>query len=101
MSANVNLDLKSLGSSLPALGKKLSKYASFGFFLLLAAVYGFMILRINMLSSAQPDPSEVTNAQISSPHIDPKVADKLQSLKDNSVNVQTLFNDSRNNPFNE
>lgn len=98
---NGNIDLKGLTAALPTFGRKLLTYAGFGFFLLLAAVYAFMILRINVLSNAQPDPSDVSSAQIVSPHVDTNVASHLESLKDNSVNVKTIYNDSRNDPFNE
>jgi len=101
MSANINLDLNSVRTALPAAGHKLLKYAGFLFFLLLALVYGFMILQINTLGGAQPDPADITSAQVASPHVDTDVANHLEALKDNSVNVQTLFNDSRSNPFNE
>lgn len=78
-----------------------SRYAAILFFLLVSAVYGFVLLRINTLVNAQPSQSDI-DAQTTStpvPRVDPKVAEQLQSLEDNSVNVQTLFNDARNNPF--
>jgi hypothetical protein len=31
--------------------------------------------------------------------VDPAVVKQLQDLQDNSVNVQSLFNEARNNPF--
>lgn len=95
------LNLKSLK---PLLGKGLavtSRYASILFFLLIAGVYGFVILRINTLSNIQPSQSDI-DAQTTStpiPRVDPKVAEQLESLEDNSVNVQALFNQARNNPF--
>jgi len=78
-----------------------SRYAAILFFLLVASVYGFVLLRINILVSAQPSQSDI-DAQTTTtavPRVDPKVAEQLQNLQDNSVNVQTLFNDARNNPF--
>lgn len=88
----------------PLLGKALgvtSRYASISFFLLIACVYGFVIMRINTLSNIQPSQSDI-DAQSKStaiPRVDPKVAEQLESLEDNSVNVQTLFDQARNNPF--
>ena len=87
------------------LGKKLLagfvRYAAILFFVLVAIAYGFVVLRINMLASSQPSQSEI-DAQTTStpvPRIDPKVAEQLQQLQDNSVNVQSLFQEARNNPF--
>lgn len=94
----------SLKTLKPLLGKGLvviSRYASILFFLLIAGVYGFVILRINTLSNIQPSQSDI-DAQTTStpiPRVDPKVAEQLESLEDNSVNVQALFNEARNNPF--
>jgi hypothetical protein len=79
----------------------LSRYAGIMFFLLIAAVYGFVLLRINSLADIQPSQSDI-DAQATEtpiPRVDPKVAQQLQNLEDNSVNVQTLFVQARNNPF--
>jgi hypothetical protein len=99
---NKNLDLKQLPAALGAFGRKLFGAAPLLFFVLIALLYGFLLLRIGMLSNIQPDSSDVSK-EISqlTPHIDKNTASRLQTLEDNSVNVQTLFNDARNNPFGE
>ncbi|HEV7454183.1 MAG TPA: hypothetical protein VGO07_02895 [Candidatus Saccharimonadales bacterium] len=68
---------------------------------LFAAAYSLVILRINSLSNAEVDQNAVTSQVKSSPslRIDPQAVQQLQSLKDNSVNVQTLFENQRTNPF--
>jgi hypothetical protein len=79
------------------------RYTGIMFFVLVAAVYGFVLFRINTLSSAQPTDSDIS-AQAKStaiPKIDPKVVQQIQTLKDNSTNVQTLFEENRGNPFQE
>lgn len=71
------------------------------FLLFIACVYGFVIVRINVLNNAQPSPDAVSS-QVKAdriPHIDQSVVRQLQALQDNSVNVQALFNQARNNPF--
>jgi hypothetical protein len=79
----------------------LSRYAAVLFMVLVAGVYGFVVLRINALSNAQPSGSDVAAQSTTTPvpRIDPKTAQQLQNLEDNSVNVQTLFEQARNNPF--
>lgn len=81
----------------------LNAYRSFIFLLLLASIYTFIIWRINVLSSTAPTQSDITNAQQDIPR--PKISDstvkKLYSLQDNSVRVQALFNEARQNPFQE
>jgi hypothetical protein len=82
----------------------LEKVRRFSFVLFLgfvAILYGFVLLRVNSLSNIQPSNDSVTS-QIKAagvPHIDEKTVKQLESLQNNSVNVQALFNESRNNPF--
>jgi hypothetical protein len=101
--ANISLkfNVKSLPVLLEAVLHRLGRYAIILFLLLLVAVYGFVLLRINTLSNAQPSSTAVA-AQIKSvtiPHIDPTVVQQIQNLQDNSVSVQALFNQARTNPF--
>jgi hypothetical protein len=94
-------------ASLPQLAQivqdKLGRYVVILFLLLIVAVYGFVLFRIGALSSAQPDSSAVAaQAKASAvPHIDPVAIKQIQNLQDNSVSVQTLFNQARSNPFQE
>jgi len=78
-------------------------YIAVLFFVIFAAAYGFIVLRINALSSQEVDSGAVSaKTQASAvPHIDAAAIKQLQTLKDNSVNVQTLFEQSRTNPFQE
>ncbi|HVC36359.1 MAG TPA: hypothetical protein VNE40_02860 [Candidatus Dormibacteraeota bacterium] len=81
----------------------LNRYSVLLFFILLVAVYGFLWFRINSLTNAQPSSNDISSATTTtvSPHIDPSVVAQLQSLQDNSVSVQALFSQARNNPFQE
>lgn len=88
---------------LASLLRKLRRYSVPLFLLFLLAIYGFLALRVIMLDQVQPDPSDVT-AKLKTagvPHIDQDVLNKIQQLQDNSVQVQTLFDKARSNPFQE
>jgi len=100
---NSNLSLKELGPQLVAVLNKLNRYAGMLILLLVAGVYGFVLFRINELSNVQPSESDVSAqaASASIPKIDPHVVRQLEAMKDNSVNVQTLFDQARGNPFSE
>jgi hypothetical protein len=98
-------DLKvSLGTSLEKLSgllKTLRRYAILLFLVFVAGLYGFVVLRVDTLNSAQPS-ADAVSSQVKAarvPHIDQSVVQQLQSLQDNSVSVQTLFDQARNNPF--
>ena len=83
--------------------KMLFRYRGILFFLFIALVYGFILFRINALVNV--DPSQGTLTQTSQatkqPHIDGSAVKKIQDLRDNSVGVQSLFNQARQNPFQE
>lgn len=100
---NVDLDLKNLGPQLLGMLHKLGRYAGILFFLLVAGVYGFVILRISSLSNTQPSTDDVTvqAGSVSIPKVDPRVVKQLEALKDNSTSVHTLFEAARQNPFQE
>lgn len=103
MKKNGNLS----GDALKNVARKFMAFANtyrmFLFFLIVSALYGFIVWRINVLVVATPTQTEVQTAQKenSTPRIKQSVVDKIMSLKDNSVRVQTLFEEARNNPFSE
>jgi hypothetical protein len=102
--ADINTEsLKKLGVKSKQEIVQLKKYSGVMFFLLFALVYAFMVMRINNLSNAPVDEEEITLQLTSSPalRIDEEAIKQLQTLKDNSVNVQSLFDQGRTNPFQE
>lgn len=78
-------------------------YKGLVFFLLLTSLYGYIVWRINVLSSAPPTSADVASAQegVEVPKISEATIQKIQGLEDNSVRVQALFNEARENPFQE
>ena len=72
------------------------------FVALVAAVYGYIILKIGALSSVQPSQSAISMQDTTNyPHVDPVTVEKIEQLQNNSVSVQALFNQARQNPFSE
>lgn len=97
-----DLDFASLQAQLRHSGSWLYRYRVMLFFLVLASLYGFILLQINSLSQAEPSASELSaQTQTHSLKVDPLVVKKIQELQDNSVSVQALFDAARNNPFHE
>lgn len=81
--------------------RKGRRYSLLIFLVFIGLVYGFVLFRIHSLATIQPS-SDAVSSQVKAariPHIDQPVVRQLQSLQDNSVSVQTLFNQARNNPF--
>jgi flagellar basal body-associated protein FliL len=96
-----NLKLASIKKPLTAGFNKLRHYFLLLFVLFVLGIYGLMAWHINSLLSAQPSQEQVTE-QVEANNIqkvDPAVVKQLQTLRDNSVNVQVLFDQGRSNPF--
>lgn len=98
---NNDISISSLGKSLSDFVNKLGKYAFLLFFIFLAAIYGFVLYRINVLANAEPTDAAITQATNKTPRIDEHVVTQLKNLQDNSVSVKTLFDEARDNPFQE
>ena len=94
---------KSLSDAAQATAQAILRYGTVLFMVLLIAVYGFVVYRIYLAGSAEPSVAEIsTHAQeTATPHIDAKAVGQLETLQDRSVNVKTLFDQARNNPFGE
>jgi hypothetical protein len=96
-------DMKNLPEKLADLLQRSKRYIPLLFCLFLVIIYGFLVYRVQVLNSSEPSSSAVANQSITAqvPHIDQNVLNQLKSLQDNSVNVQSLFNQARSNPFQE
>lgn len=79
------------------------RYLTFSVVILFLVIYAFITFRINTLSNRQPSDGDVTIAlkAVPRPKVDPTTLKKIQQLQDQNVQVQSLFNQARNNPFSE
>lgn len=80
------------------------QYKVFLFVLLVIVVYGYVSWRVYVLSNttASQNPLSTTHSvMVNSPQIDQSTVNKIQQLQNNSVSVQALFNEARQNPFQE
>ena len=103
MKKKLNLDVKGLQQKLLGRLQKFSRYFGVIFAVLVLLTYAFLVWRINTLSQQKPSDDDVAEKlqSIKLPKIDQSVIDKIQQLQDNSVEVQTLFQQARDNPFQE
>lgn len=97
----LNSRLKQLSAKAQAVLRKLRPYSLLMLIVFAGCMYGFLLLRTYTLNAKQPS-EDAVNSQVQAAHlprINPSLVQQLQSLRDNSVNVQALFDRSRNNPF--
>ena len=87
---------------MPILGY-FKKYAVFIFIIGLLFIASFFVLRINQYSKMEPsdDAIEQKLQTVQRPKVDQTVLGKIQQLQDQNVQVKTLFDQARDNPFNE
>ena len=72
------------------------------FIILVVGIYGYVIFRFEALSN--PVSSTALASKTSSPSINgisQPIINQINQLQNNSVSVQSLFNQARNNPFEE
>lgn len=90
-----------LKTQLHQLSKQFTKLRVPLFLLLVVLVYAFVAWRISVLQNTQPSANSVSAQIQTSTHIDQATINKIQKLQNNSASVNALFNQARNNPFQE
>jgi hypothetical protein len=99
MNEKKSMDVKDLLPAVLTSFHKVGRYALILFVVFLAIIYSVILYRVYTLSTAEPSSEAISQA--GTPHINADVVNQLLELKDNNVQVQTLFNDARDNPFQE
>lgn len=100
---NINLDLKDIPAKLLALLQKLKKYTVFICILAVLGIFVFLVWRIQHYATVEPTDTDVVNKlnELHTPRLDQDAVNKILLLEDQNVEVQTLFNQARQNPFQE
>lgn len=98
---NNDLNLKTIIPRTKAKLASSKRYSTTLFIFLVASIYLFILFQTNTLVNKQPDEASIKVDTAKSLKVNEDVVRQLKTLEDNSVNVQTLINDARNNPFQE
>jgi hypothetical protein len=101
MSKDITLKSFNFLPSLKRFYTKYRRHAVFGAVLIVLLVYVLVVLRINSLANADPDPSQEQVVTNSIPKIDGNAIKQIENLENNNADVHALFNQARNNPFAE
>jgi hypothetical protein len=103
MSADVK-DLVKIKDVFPKILSKLSRFSVIIFVITVFIVFSFLIIQISTFARAEPDEDMVQEEMLSgtrSLRIDDATINALKKLEDQNVEVRTLFNQARDNPFSE
>jgi len=101
--ANLNLDLKSIIPKLKRGEGVALKHAVFIVIIIVLLVYVFVVYKINQFANAEPSDSAQTAALAAAqvPTIKSSAIQQIQSLEQSNTKAQSLFEQARNNPFQE
>lgn len=99
----MKLDTKNLQSLAIKYIQLFKKYAVFIFVLVGLGIFGFLVFRIKTLVNREPSETAISEKsdQNRPINIDQSAVEKVQQLQSSNVEVQTLFEQARDNPFQE
>lgn len=99
----MKLELKDVPAKLKPALDFMKRYMMFIALIAALVVFGFFVFRINQFSRVEPSEEAIQERleTANRPRIDASVVDKIEQLEDQNIEVQTLFNEARNNPFSE
>lgn len=97
----MKLDIKQALAKINPIIAFIKRYRVILIVVVLFGIYGFLIVRIYLLNQIQPSEEVVAERlqTVTRPRIDQNAINKIQELEDQNVQVQTLFKEARDNPF--
>lgn len=99
----MNIEVKDFSQKIVPVLKWLRRYAVVILIVAVVAMYGWLVFRINVLSRREPTDDAVTEKlqTLKKPKVDQSTIDKMKQLEETNIDVQTLFKQARENPFQE
>lgn len=99
----MSLEVKDIPTKILPVLKGLKKYVVFIFILVVLVIYGYLVFHINTLASQEPNDDAIAERlkTVQRPRIDEDALNKIQQLEDQNIQVQSLFQEARDNPFAE
>ncbi|MCA9337493.1 hypothetical protein KC951_02180 [Candidatus Saccharibacteria bacterium] len=100
---NTNIDIKQIPSKLGHSVSKLKKYRVFFFILAVLIAYSYVVLQIQKAITIEPTETQISEKlqDLKRTKIDQDAIKKIQDLESTHVEVHALFQDARDNPFQE
>jgi predicted Holliday junction resolvase-like endonuclease len=99
----MNIDFKDLPEKLAVIGAKLRRFSVLIFVITVLSLYSFLVLHISSLTQIEADEQAVTEQLQTTkrPRIDQSAIEKIEDLQDQNVQINSLFQEARENPFSE
>ena len=96
---NKSLDqLKETGQKILSLA---SSYSVILFISIFAAMAGYLVTRIGVLTKAEPSQAQIDAklVDLKPPKTDEEAINSIKQLQDRDISIKALFDNGRNNPF--
>ncbi len=99
----MNFDLKDIPKKLSPIIEKLRGSLGFITILIVLGMFGFIVLKIRYYASVQPTQTAVDEKLqgLQRTRIDQAAIDRIENLESTNVDVRALFEEARDNPFQE
>jgi hypothetical protein len=77
------------------------RYAVMIFFVGIALVFGFLILKISSYSNYEPSDDQIEESltAVRTVRLNDEAVQKIEELQDRNISLESLFNNGRANPF--
>ncbi len=95
--------MKDLTVKIQVVGTFLRQYVVLIVIIIFGAMYGFLILTSTKQVDNQPGENQISEKLqgTTRPKLDEAVANKLNELEEQNIEIQSIFQEARNNPFTE
>ncbi len=99
----MNIDIKSIPTKALDGVKKLRNYLGFIVIILVLLGFSFLVFEIRRLVISEPSDASISEElnNLRRPKVEQATIDKIKQLESNNIEVHSLFEQARNNPFQE
>lgn len=99
----MNIEIKNITKIGPKIVKIFDRYKVIFLMIVLLLIFGLLVINIGRYSTRDPSQSEIDERikTVQVPKIDQEAVSKILELEDQNIEVKSLFEDARNNPFSE
>ncbi len=99
----MKIESKSITSQISKFIEFLNRYKLEVFVIFVCIIFGFLIMKISVYSTQEPSSNSLDEKikTVKLPKVDEEAVRNIQKLEDQNIEVKSLFNDARNNPFSE
>ena len=99
----MKIGLKELPSQIQPVINLFKRYEVMIFIIIFVGLYSFLVMRINTLTQSEPTITDLTSEEktIQRLKVDQEAVDKILELEEHNIEVKSLFEQARDNPFTE